>query len=116
MPCSNSIPWLLFASSDSCVTLITSSKLVSRTWDDVSQLLIVPVWLVNVFPAAKVPVTSFKTKCAVGAISGGSITLYLKPPSVILKDCAAPISVVVVISFAPVPEVVFETLTVGSFV
>ena len=116
VPCSNSIPWLLFTPSVSCVTLTTSSKLVSRTCVEVSNPVIVPVWLVNVFPAAKVPVISLRTKCAVGNISGGSTTLYRKPPSVILNDWTPPISVVVAINFAPVPDVVFETLIVGSLV
>jgi len=39
-----------------------------------------------VLPAAKVPVTSLRTKWAIGDISGGSIILYLKPPSAILND------------------------------
>ena len=114
--CSNSIPSLLFEPSLSCSILITSAKLVSSSWVEVLNPLTVPVWLVKVLPAAKVPVTSLRTKWAVGSNSGGFIVLYLRPPSVILNDLAAPISFVVAISFAPVPDVVSVTATVGSFV
>ena len=118
VPCSNWIPsWNgIIAEVCSCSILITFSKLVDRTWVELSQLLIVPVWLVKVLPAAKVPVTSLSTKCLVGNISGGLVVVYLNPPSTILKDWAAPMLVVVAISFVPVPDVVSETVTVGSFV
>ena len=116
VPCSNSIPWLLFAPSVSCSTLTEFLKLVLRTCVELSNPVIVPVWLVKVAPAAKVPLISLRTKCAVGSNSGGSILLYRKPPSVISNDSIEPISVVVAISFAPVPDVVSVTATVGSFV
>jgi len=42
--------------------------------------------------------------------------VYLRPPSKTANDFAEPISVVVAISFAPVPDVVSVTATVGSLV
>ena len=42
--------------------------------------------------------------------------MYLRPPSKTAYDFAEPISVVVAISFAPVPDVVSVTATVGSLV
>ena len=75
-----------------------------------------PVWVVRAAAVAKVPVTSLRTKCALNIASGGLLGEYLNPLSVIFIDLAAPILVVVDINLTPEPEVVSETLTVGSLV
>ena len=116
VPCSSWIPSLNELDC-SCSTLITFWNVVSRTFVFVSQLLIVPVWPdeTRVFPAAKVPDTSFKTKCALKEGSGGLLSVYLNPAFVIFVDLIEPISVVVACRLALIPEVlVIET--VGSLV
>ena len=115
LPCSNCMPSLNVPAC-SCWSLMTFSKVVSRTWVSLSKPLTTPVWVVREAAVAKVPVTSLRTKWALNVASGGLDVEYLKPLSVILIDLAAPISVVVAINLVPEPDVVFETLTVGSLV
>ena len=90
MGVSNSVPcssWILSLKvlDCSCATLITFSNVVVSTFVSLSQDLIVPVWPdeVKVLPAAKVPVTSLRTKCALNDFSGGLLAVYLNPAFVI---------------------------------
>ena len=52
------------------VDLTTSSKVVVKTLLVESHTLTIPVWVVRVFAASKVPVTSFKVKFARNSING----------------------------------------------
>ena len=114
LPCSSWIPSLKVPPC-SCSNLITFSKVVSSIWVELFQPLTVPVWVVKGLLTANVPVTSLTTKWALTATSGGLDATYVKPVSTIFKDLAAPISVVVGITFVPVPEVVV-TVAVGKSV
>ena len=111
VPLSSWIPSLKVPSC-SCVSLITSSKVVSRTFFVASQDLTVPVCVVKVFAAANVPDTSLTIKWARIVASGGFALLYLNPVLFTLRLFTAPISVVVAKSFAEEPPVVV-TPTVG---
>ena len=93
------------------------ANVVSRTLVLVSQPLIVPVCPdeVRVFPTAKVPVTSLRTKCALKVGSGGLLAVYLNPELVIFASLIEPISVVVACRLALVPEVLVTEM-VGSLV
>ena len=108
---SSSVSWNV--PSCSCVTRTTFSKVVSKTFVEELKPFTVPVWVVNVFAFAKVPLTSLRTKWALSDKSGGLLDLKSKPWSSILIDFIEPISSVTARSFAPVPVVV-DIETVGS--
>ena len=112
VPCSNCMPSLNVPSC-SWTNLITFSKVVSRMFFVESQDLIVPVCVVKVLFAAKVPVTSLTTKCAFKFASGGFAVLYLNPELLILISLTAPISLVSARSLEEVPPIVV-TPTVGN--